>query len=514
MKSRSSIIKSGRGLPQSKALPRVLKPSDFPPGFGLRQPSAALFGCLLATALLAGCAHFQPQPVVPEKTAAQLESRRLDDTGLKIFLEQNLGRELTSWPQTNWNFQELALVAFYFHPSLEVARDQWLVAQAGLKTAGARPNPSMSFMPGYDSQIPNNFSPWLLPVTFDLPVETAGKRGKRIAEAEKVAESARWGFVSAVWQVRSGVRGSLLDFTIAGRRAGLLQQQFSAQEQIVKLLQQRFDVGEISRPELTTAQIAMNKTRLDLSDALSKKSDAHSRLAEALGLSEAALDGENLNFDFSTAGAAALTSADARGVALRTRADILGALADYAAAEDDLQLEVARQYPDLHLGPGYAWNNGNAGDNQWSLGLSLELPILDQNQGPIAEAEARRKLAAAKFVELQSQVIGEIDRAVAGWHVARGQLKTGNAVLAAERQQQKSAQAQLEAGAADHLDFLNAQLEFDSASLDQLENETQLQEAVGQLEDALQSPLTLPDSVIQQIQKNPGETNTPSKHEP
>ena len=187
----------------------------------------------------------------------------------------------------------------------------------------------------------------------------------------------------------------------------------------------------------------MNKTRLDLSDALSKKSDAHSRLAEALGLSEAALDGENLNFDFSTAGAAALTSADARGVALRTRADILGALADYAAAEDDLQLEVARQYPDLHLGPGYAWNNGNAGDDRWSLGLSLELPILDQNQGPIAEAEARRKLAAAKFVELQSQVIGEIDRAVAGWRVAREQLKTGN-----EPARRRRAAAEIRAGAA------------------------------------------------------------------
>ena len=82
-----------------------------------------------------------------------------------------------------------------------------------------------------------------------------------------------------------------------------------------------------------------------MSDALSKKSDAHSRLAEALGLSEAALDGEDLSFDFSTGGAEALTSADARGVALRTRADILGALADYAAAEADLRLEIAKNIP-------------------------------------------------------------------------------------------------------------------------------------------------------------------------
>lgn len=226
-------------------------------------------------------------------------------------------------------------------------------------------------------------------------------------------------------------------------------------------------------------------------------------------MSEAALDGEELNFDFSTPETTTLTSVDARKLALRSRADILAALADYAAAEDDLRLEIAKQYPDLHVGPGYAWNSGNAGDNQWSLGLTLELPILDQNQGPIAEAEARRKLAAAKFVELQSQVIGEIDRAVAGWRVAEEQLKTGNELLAAEQRQQKSAQAQLEVGTADQLDSLNAELEFDSASLAQLENEIQSQQALGELEDALQSPLTLPDSVVQQMQKNLREIKSP-----
>jgi outer membrane protein, heavy metal efflux system len=456
-----------------------------------------IFGIIL----LAGCAHFQPQPLAPEKTAAQLESRRFDDDGLKKFLEQNLGHDLQNWPQTNWNLQSLSFVAFYFHPSLEVARDQWLVTQAGLKTAGARPNPSVSVTPGYDSQIPGNYSPWLVPVTFDIPIETAGKRGKRIAEAEKISESARWNFVSAIWKIRRDVRASLLDLEMSKRRADLFQEQFSAQQQIVKMLQQRFDVGEIARQELTLAQIALNKTQMDLSDAQSKKSDAHSHLAEALGLSEAALEGEDLNFDFSPPDANALTSADARTLALRSRADILGALADYAAAEADLRLEIAKQYPDLHFGPGYAWNNGNAGDNQWSLGLTLELPILDQNQGPIAEAEARRKLSAAKFIELQSQVIGEIDRAVAGWRVAQKQLKTGNNLLASEQQQQKSAQAQLEAGALDQLDSLNAQLELDSASLAQLENETQLQQALGQLEDALQNPLTLSDSIVQQMQK-------------
>lgn len=468
---------------------------------------------ILIVGLLTGCAHFESQPLAPEKSAAQFDARRLDDAGLKRFLEQNLRREITALPKTNWDLPELTLVAFYFHPSLEVARAQWLVATAGLKTAGARPNPSVTVTPGYDSGIPGNYSPWLVPVSFDVPIETAGKRGKRLAEAEKISESARWNFVSAAWQIRSGVRASLLDFTVAGRRADLLQKQFAAQTEIVRLMQGRFEAGGISRPELATAQIALHKTQMDLSDAESKKSDARSHLAEALGVSPAALAGENFDFDFSIADFNQLTAAEARQKALKSRADILAALADYAAAEADLQLQVAKQYPDLHLGPGYAWNSGNAGDSQWSLGLTLELPILDQNQGPIAEAEAHRKLSAAKFVELQTQVIGAIDRAVAGWRVAQEQLQTGNELLAAEQQQQKSAQAQIEAGAADQLDSLNAQLELRSAQLAQLANETSRQQALGQLEDALQSPLTLPAAIVGQIQKNPRETSSPSKNE-
>jgi outer membrane protein TolC len=350
--------------------------------------------------------------------------------------------------------------------------------------------------PGYDSQIPGNYSPWLVPVTFDIPIETAGKRGKRIAEALDASKSAYWNLISTAWQIRSGVRASLLDFTIAARRADLLQRQLSAQEQIVKLLQQRFDAGEISRPELVTAQIALNKSRLDFSDAQSKHADSRSQLAESLAVTAAALDGLNLAFNFSATAPEDLTSADARRIALLGRSDIRGALADYAAAEDDLRLQIAKQYPDLHLGPGYAWNNGNAGDSQWSLGFSLELPILDQNQGPIAEAKARRELAAAQFTALQAKVIGEIDRAVAGYKVADAQLKTGGELLAAEQRQQKSAQAQLEAGAADQLDSLNAQMEFDGATLANLDGQEKFQTALGALEDALQRPADVLPALI------------------
>ena len=457
---------------------------------------------LCGLAVVAGCTQFQPLPLAPEKSAAQFDARRLDDPGLKSFLAENAGGAPATWPLASWDLTSLTLAAFYFHPDLAVARAQWRVAQAAVLAAGARPNPSVSFSPSYDTQIPGNYSPWLIPVTFDLPLETAGKRGKRTAEAEKAAESARWSFVTAAWQIRSGVRASLLDFSLAGRRAELLQKQFAVQTEIVTLLQSRFDAGAIARPELALAQIALHKTQLDLSDARSKQADTRSRLSQALGVSLAALDGVRLDFNTASGETETLNATGARSVALRERADILGALADYAAAEADLRLQVAKQYPDLHLGPGYAWNNGNAGDNQWILGATVELPLLDQNRGPIAQAEAQRKLAAAKFAALQAQVCGQIDRALAGVRVAREQLRTADQLLAAEKQQEQSAQAQLQAGASDRLDVLNARLESANAELTRLDNEEKLQAALGTLEDALQQPADSLGAVIQRISAN------------
>lgn len=110
-------------------------------------------------------------------------------------------------------------------------------------------------------------------------------------------------------------------------------------------------------------------------------------MAEALGVPLAALNHFDFTLNTDSTAADELTGKTARERALRSRADIAAALANYAAAQSALQLEIARQYPDVHLGTGYQWDQG---EGKWQLGLTLEIPVLNRNQGPIAEAEARR----------------------------------------------------------------------------------------------------------------------------
>jgi len=434
---------------------------------------------------LTGCARFESRPLAPAQTAAQLEARSLADAGLKKFLEQTLGQPVKTWPLQQWNLTTLSVAAFYYSPNLAVARAQWEVAVADIQTASARPNPSVTVTPGYDTTT-TTLSPWLPMINFDWPLETAGKRGKRMAEARELADSARWDIVTAAWQVRSTLREALVDGQVAERRRDLLDQEYQLQAQLVQRLEQRLKAGDIARPELVTAQIALQKSGQDRLDAESRASDARVRLAGIIGLSAATLEGVKIDNSMPTNLPASLTEAEGRLVALTSRSDIRGALADYAAAEDDLKLEIAKQYPDVHLGPGYQYNQG---DNQWLLGLTVELPVLNQNQGPIASAEAKRRLAAAKFLALQSQVISDIDRAVAGYRLAQSQAGAGMQLLAAEQQQASATEEQAEAGAVDQVETLGAQLELASANLLQLDNDTSVQRARGALEDALQYPL-------------------------
>ena len=462
-------------------------------------------GLVSAVALLAltGCAHFVSRPLAPEKSAAMLEARRLDDPGLKKFFATNSIHAPQIWPLVRWDLNSLTVAAFYFHPDLAVARAQWQLADAVMKTAGGRPNPTVTVGPGYNFSAASGIIPWAPFGSFDLPIETAGKRSKRIAEAEKRSEAARWNFVSAAWLVRSGVRTALADYSIAQRRLPLLQKQIESQREIVRLLQGSFTAGATSRPELTTAEMAQTKLQLDVSSAEAKAGAARSRLAEAIGVSSAALEGIELQNNFSTGAASDLSTDVARHAALLGRADIRASLADYAAAENNLRLEIAKQFPDLHLNPGYQFDQG---DHKWTLGFTFELPVLNQNQGPIAESTARRKLAAAKFLQLQAQVSAQVERAVAGWQGAQSQLKTSGELFDAAQRQQKFVADQLQAGAAAKIDVAAAAIELNAIRLAQLDNEAQSQTALGALEDALQSPA---DSIATVIEKISTERKSP-----
>lgn len=450
-----------------------------------KLPAVLLTALTLA---LVGCAHFEDKPLVPARTAEALESRSLAETGLRDFVSTNLGRNFPAWPPSEWDLDQLTLAAIYFHPNLDVARAQWAVAQAGVKTAGGRPNPSVSVTPEYNVNAASGVSPWAPAISFDVPLETAGKRRHRLTRAAHLAEAARLQVFNQVWQTRAQLRTALTDYSALTSRLASLRSRVELQEQIVVLLEQRRAAGAISANEVATARIALSKWRTELTAAQSRLDQARAAIAAAVGLSVKSLAGFEfrVDLDAETPAARITDVTELRRVALQQRADIRVSLAEYASSQAALQLEIAKQWPDVHLNPGYQWDQG---ESKWSLGLSIELPVLNQNQGPIAEAAARRVEAAARFTAFQAKVIAELDRAEAGWRSAQEQLRQTGEILTAQRQQVSRLEAAQAAGGADRLDIAATRLEVVAVELLRQEALVQLAQAVNDLEAGLQRPI-------------------------
>lgn len=438
----------------------------------------------LATLLAGGCARYHPRPISAQTEAAALEARSLDDAGLAEFVRTNLGEKAAPWPAEQWDLSLLTLAAFYYHPDLDVARARWGVAQAVVVTAGGRPNPDLDLSAERVTHTEAS-SPWILGFNLQILIETMHKRGYRIARAKHLSEVARLDIATAAWTVRVRLRSSLLDLWAATSRLALFRKQEALQAERVAMLERRLAVGAASTPEVTREQIALEAIRVAARAEERQAGMARARLASAIGVPAEALDRRGISYDAVAGAAPAGDPAQERRTALLGRPDVLSLLAEYAAAQSALQLEIARQYPDLRLGPGYTWEQG---ENHFVLGLSLVLPILNRNRGPIAEAEARRKEVAARFVALQARVVAQLDEALASYRAAAEALRAADSRLEAQAKNKRATEAAFQAGEADRLELRSSELQLAAVELSRFDVLVERQRATGQMEDAAQRP--------------------------
>jgi cobalt-zinc-cadmium efflux system outer membrane protein len=442
---------------------------------------------ILVVTNVVGCAvqHYHPAPISPVENAQSLESRTLQDNALRAFLQQKLPSSSREWPLNEWNLPELTLAAFYYNPSLRIARDQVANAEAAIVTARTRPNPATQADLGGETA-PE--SPWLAGAGFSLPIETAGKRRHRITEAQRLVDAARWNLASTGWSVRAEVRAALLEYSAATRGQHLLEEEDRLRAEQVHLLEQRLAVGMIPRPEVDTARIQQTQTRLAVQSAVGRMSQARASLAAAIGVPVSALSNISIswpNFD-DPPSAESLSPAQIQDDAVLNRIDIRKSLANYSAAEAALRLQIALQYPNVDLGPGYAFEEGA---HLFSVTAGLILPVFDHNQGPIAEAVARRRQSANQVLAVQAAGIAASEQALAKYTAVLNQLSEARRLMQQSLALQESVKRSFKAGASDRVALNGAQLQTTVTAIAELDALVSVQQTLGDLENAVQRPL-------------------------
>jgi outer membrane protein, heavy metal efflux system len=430
-------------------------------------------------ATLSGCSSFTSKPLGPEEAASAFESRRLNSRELLAALKSE-GVVVRG----AWSLTQLAAASRHLNPALAILRARVQTAEGALQTAGERPNPVVSFKPGYNTST-RGLSPWIIEPGLDFTIETGGKRDARRAEAIARVRAARLELETTAWNVRGEVRRALLAMHTAQSTRGEYRAQEAAQAVAARLLESQLREGSARPQDVAAARIPLHQTRLSLHDTDLLTSRSLAQLASAVGVPVSALRVIELDFSEVSRLRPVPAGSAARRHALTHRADILAALADYAASEEHLRLEVAKQYPDIKLGPGYKLDQN---ENKWTLGVGFELPLFNQHKGAIAEAEGKRSEAAARFRAVQARALGEIDLALGTFRAARAKAEAATALAIDVEDQTKVAETMKAAGELSEMEVSQRRVEQGAANLSRVQSRIQALEALGALEDALQTP--------------------------
>ncbi len=438
---------------------------------------------VLIVLLLASCATYRARPLHPEASASALVARSLRDPRLLRFIAIE---EHRAGPP-RWNLQTLTLVATYERPDMPLATARLGEAKAGEITAAQWPNPTLSLRPTYNTTtaVP---SPWKVGPIVSFLIRAFGVRPALIARARAQAGAAREAIAVTAWQLRARVSAALIRLWSAQRAGRLSGDVARAADRYQAAVAQRFKVGMVSAATLTAAALAEERARLAEAASRRRLRRARTALAVALGLPVAALRGVRVDLQ----GIAHPRRAGKLGPlihsALISRPDVRAALERYRASQADLRLAIARQYPSLNIGPGYRYDQG---DNKFMLGVSLPLPILNQNQGPIAQARAARRLAAAQFRATQARVLAQIEQARTDWKASEAELATARRVRACAAQMLARRRAEFAAGQIGRLRLFGAEEALAQTEEGSLVASVHERVALGELESALYHPFLI-----------------------
>jgi len=440
---------------------------------------------------LSGCARevYRPKPLDPETGISVHASRSLSSAALHGYLVAQ-GHPSAPWPRGNWDLPTLTLAAVFHHPEIELARARARLSAAETRTSRVRQPISLTVRPEYNTKTGPGETPWGLGVLVGLPIDIGDKRGKRTEQLERLEDAANVEVGVAAWRVRSRLRRHFVELYMADRTGHALELEQNDRKQLLALMEKREVKGYASAIDVSALRLRMAETDVALKRAGVRRDQALAGVAEAVGVPLAEIARASLDFSALATPMAPPTGPEVTRAALLNRIDLRRKLADYAAAEAGVKLEVARQYPDLTLLPGYFWDFD---ESIWSIAFLGLLPPSARTRALISEAEARREVEEKAFLALQASIISEADAAASRYRLAWAAQSAARLQIDEAAARRVRAERQFDRGYADRVDLLQARLEAVVTERTAVVAMLEAQQGLSALEDALQRPLDNPD---------------------
>jgi cobalt-zinc-cadmium efflux system outer membrane protein len=355
------------------------------------------------------------------------------------------------------------------------------LSRADLARAGSLANPALSVL------VP--VGPKQLEYALALPLEALWIRPLRVATARLEGERAAERLVQAGHDLVRDVRAATASAAGSRERAEIAMAVSDASDQIAEIAQRRLAIGDASENDALQARLESVRALEDLRLARADSDAAQRRWEALLGLGAPARElapapGEPAARCAEDAELGELRSR-ARGTRPALRAAQLGTLAAARRAS------LARA--EIFAGSLIFDANGAGRDHQAGPGISLVLPILDQNQAGRLRARAEAGLARATERATAERIDLEVRDAHARareaaerWHTWRG------SVVAPLAESFSQAERRIASGEAPELALLEARRDLDRARLREVELRTARAIACAELERSAASPVPAP----------------------
>ncbi len=386
-------------------------------------------------------------------------------------------------------------------PRVESASWDWLAASAKAEAAAWRRLPSLSAGASYQrlSELPgSSFSfgastvtlPAALPDvwTFSLNLQYPVFAGFRISEAAALADLTAQNKAIALEMVKRSlvfeVRRAYWEAVRAAANAQTLRKNLELVAYSQKLMQDQIGLGTVTQADLLNADLRVKQATMDLADAVSLQKRVNLTLASLLGKNSAALSLDPTATDalelFS------LTSRpegqepldpgptpDAKAVieqALRRRPETRIGQTGILMAEHSARLARAGLYPTLSITGSYLLGDPNPRTpfqtdptiftGTWALGvqLSYDLGGLPANINESISADHGLSRARSEAAKARQAVILDVQSCILAYNRARLDLDLVTGMVGQARENVRVMTQRKNAGSANTLDTLTAQL--------------------------------------------------------
>ena len=281
-----------------------------------------------------------------------------------------------------------------------IEREYGAVIQGGL-----RPNPVLMleamFMPLDDL----GFGDSVNKIGLMKRIETAGKAGARVAQAQARQEEAVAKYYQLRAQTMTSVAKDFYQVVFTERKLASLHQVLELKNRLLKLAQDLNTSGRLSNMDLIAYRVAVDETAVAIKALEAQEHSLLRKIEGRLGLVAGVIEtltGEEVAWS-------PPDSAEAQQAILSRNSELLALDRKVSVALANKKVAETLAYPDIMGAFGYARRRNMMGDrDNFLFGmLEIPLPLLNRNQGNIRSAEVAVRQTETELVAAAQRILSD-----------------------------------------------------------------------------------------------------------